>query len=73
MRHNSYSIFLLAGALLCLFAACSDDNVSQEPPPSPKGSEPDTKYIGHVVGNFSADEWYPAGKLGTTENTAAGC
>ena len=30
------------------------------------------KYIGQAVGNFSADEWYPGGKLGTTENTAAG-
>ncbi len=71
MRHNSYSNFLLAGALLCLFVACSDDNVSPETPLKP--SEPETKYIGQAVGNFSADEWYPAGKLGTTENTAAGC
>ena len=28
MRHNSYSKYLLAGALLCSFAACSDDNVT---------------------------------------------
>ena len=71
MRHNSYSKYLLAGALLCAFAACSDDNVSPETPLKP--AEPETKYIGQAVGNFSADEWYPAGKLGTTENTAAGC
>ena len=71
MRHNSYSKFFLAGVLLCSFAACSDDNVSPETPLKP--SEPETKYIGQAVGNFSADEWYPAGKLGTTENTAAGC
>nr|WP_311454080.1 di-heme oxidoredictase family protein [uncultured Prevotella sp.] len=70
MRHNSYSKFLLAGALLCAFSACSDDNVSPEKPQQPQ--EPETKYIGQAVGNFSADEWYPGGKLGTTENTAAG-
>ena len=26
-----------------------------------------------TVGNFSADEWYPGGKLGTTDNVTAGC
>ena len=71
MRHNSYSKFFLAGALLCSFAACSDDNVSPETPQQPKESE--AKYIGQTVGNFSADEWYPGGKLGTTENVSSNC
>jgi len=35
--------------------------------------EPDAKYIGQAVGNFSADEWYPGGELGTTTNVTAGC
>lgn len=35
--------------------------------------EADAKYIGQAVGNFSAEEWYPGGALGTTENVTAGC
>ena len=30
-------------------------------------------YIGKAVGNFSADEWYPGGELGTTLNVSGGC
>ena len=35
--------------------------------------EPDARYVGQAVGNFSAAEWYPGGELGTTENVTAGC
>jgi len=35
--------------------------------------EPDAKYVGQAIGNFSADEWYPGGELGTTTNVTAGC
>ena len=35
--------------------------------------EPDAKYVGQAVGNFSASEWYPGGELGTTTNVTAGC
>ena len=35
--------------------------------------EPDAKYVGQAVGNFSASEWYPGGELGTTDNVTAGC
>jgi len=35
--------------------------------------EPETKYVGQAVGNFKADEWYPGGQLGTTENVNTGC
>ena len=35
--------------------------------------EPDAKYVGQAVGNFLAEEWYPAGQLGTTDNVTAGC
>ena len=33
----------------------------------------DTNYVGQSVGNFLAEEWYPGGVLGTTENVSAGC
>ena len=36
-------------------------------------NEPDAKYVGQAVGNFSAEEWYPGGELGTTLNISEGC
>lgn len=50
-------------------AACKDDN------PGADNYTPtdDYTYVGKAVGNFSADEWYPGGKLGTTENISPGC
>ncbi len=48
--------------------ACSDDD-----PIAEIASVDDYTYVGKAVGNFSADEWYPGGQLGTTENVGAGC
>lgn len=56
----------LVSALLSL-SACSDDDM-----PKLTGGT-DANYVGTAQGNFSADEWYPGGKLGTTENIYAGC
>ena len=36
-------------------------------------NESDAKYVGQAVGNFTADEWYPGGLLGTTDNVTEGC
>ncbi len=33
----------------------------------------DSKYVGKAVGNFTAEEWYPGGMLGTTMNVTEGC
>lgn len=33
----------------------------------------EANYVGQAVGNFSADEWYPGGLLGTTESIASNC
>lgn len=62
--------FLFAAAILSSMAlmSCKD-----EVDPEPTISETDAAYVGQAVGNFSADEWYPGGKLGTTENTASNC
>lgn len=51
-----------------MFAACSDDETTVYPEPST-----DANYVGQAVGNFTADEWYPGGELGTTDNIYAGC
>lgn len=58
----------MSGLALSL-AACKDDN------PGADNYTPtdDYTYVGKAVGNFSADEWYPGGKLGTTENISPGC
>lgn len=60
------SLILLTG---CLFAltACHDD-VSE-----PDIQVTDNDYVGKDVGNFTAEEWYPGGVLGTTENTTVHC
>ena len=52
-------------ALATTMASCSDDESKVEI------QETDAAYVGKEVGNFSADEWYPGGKLGTTENTGS--
>ena len=70
MKINSYRVPLASLALLCLFSACSDDDSD---PVIPEKQEPEAKYIGQAVGNFTAEEWYPGGALGTTQNTSSNC
>ncbi len=64
-KKNGLYLMMLATMALSL-ASCSDDNKTAE-------TETDASYIGKATGNFTADEWYPGGKLGTTDNTTAGC
>lgn len=53
--------FAALAACACLsFQACTDDERLPE-------NTGDIEYVGQDVGNFSAEEWYPGGKLGTTE------
>ena len=60
---------LLWGSLALVASGCGPDEYA-----SYFGTkrEPDAKYVGQQVGNFSADEWYPAGRLGTTLNVTEG-
>jgi len=64
MRRVLYALCVVALAA----TACSHDNESTS-----TKTESDAKYVGQAVGNFSADEWYPGGKLGTTTNVTEGC
>ncbi|MBR6279828.1 MAG: hypothetical protein IKR32_00835 [Bacteroidales bacterium] len=57
---------ILALAALPLLAACYGDGKNDVPKPR----ETDANYVGQAVGNFSADEWYAGGVLGTTLNVA---
>lgn len=67
MRHLKPLLPSVAAAAFALsFAACSDDNKEDF-------TGPEAQYVGQAVGNFTADEWYPGGKLGTTENISSNC
>lgn len=71
MKRKKYLYASMAAFMAILMAACSDDDdVTAD---GAAVVESDAKYIGQAVGNFSADEWYPGGKLGTTESTVSGC
>ena len=62
---------VIAGCICLSLAACSDDETA--PGDNTPGNIDDVSYIGKAVGNFSADEWYPGGQLGTTLNVSEGC
>lgn len=70
MKTKSYHLFMLSACMCLPFAACTDDGIDPAPPSESMG---DIEYVGKAVGNFSADEWYPGGRLGTTDNVTAGC
>lgn len=67
-----YLMGSLAMALSLLLFSCSDEN-SDPSGEDFKPMESDGKYVGEAVGNFSKEEWYPGGELGTTDNVASGC
>lgn len=67
-------IYLFGSLAMCLsmsLLSCSDDDPTPENKFEPM--ESDGKYVGQAVGNFSKDEWYPGGELGTTDNVTSGC
>ena len=59
---------ILVAAAIVAASAC---NTKQGVPDPVR--ESDANYIGQAVGNFSAEEWYPGGQLGTTLNVTDGC
>lgn len=67
-----YLMGSLAMALSLSLFSCSDEN-SDPSGDDFKPMESDGKYVGEAVGNFSKEEWYPGGELGTTDNVASGC
>jgi len=63
-------LFAFVAAAVASIASCDDRNGNDTPVVY---KENDSKYVGQAVGNFTADEWYPGGELGTTDNVYAGC
>ena len=69
---SKVSLFSLLVAIS--LGACSDSDDSSDnstKPSDTSGSE--AKYVGKPVGNFLAEEWFPGGEKGTTDNVSAGC
>ncbi|MBO6238405.1 MAG: hypothetical protein J6N50_06400, partial [Bacteroidales bacterium] len=59
-------------SLALMALGCTPESVQTQFVSSDK-RESDAKYVGQAVGNFTADEWYPGGRLGTTDNVTEGC
>lgn len=64
----SHKLLMGVALLGSILVSCSKDDVVEV-----ENDNDDYKYVGQAVGNMSADEWYPGGKLGTTENTGSTC
>ena len=73
-KHN---LLLLATALILSITGCSDDKNDSVDPEEPgkkdisTTGEDDYKYVGGATRGFKAEEWYPGGELGTTNNITA--
>lgn len=64
------STIIAFGAMLTIsFTSCTDDDEDV----LKKITNEDANFVGKAVGNFLAEEWYPGGELGTTQNVTAGC
>lgn len=64
------STIIAFGAMLTIsFTSCTDDDENA----LKEITNEDANFVGKAVGNFLAEEWYPGGELGTTQNVTAGC
>ena len=64
---------ILAFAMIGMVVASCSDNNDMPGEEGGQSSAFEADYIGKAVGNFTAEEWYPGGQLGTTDNVTAGC
>ena len=62
----------LLGLLACasMLTACSDSDDSSDSTAGLGPLNPASSHFGKAVGNFTAEEWYPGGQLGTTEKAS---
>ena len=69
MRSKNYHFLVMAALLMgSAMTSCSDDNTEMS---DEEWSE--ARHMGKAVGNFTAEEWYAGGELGTTMNVTQGC
>lgn len=70
MKLNKIStLAFIALMSMPLLTACSDSN-NENDVPDLGPLNPSENTFGKAVGNFSAEEWYPGGLLGTTEDVS---
>ena len=70
MKLNKIStLAFMALMSMPLLTACSDSN-NENDVPDLGPLNPSENTFGKAVGNFSAEEWYPGGLLGTTEDVS---
>ena len=72
MKKKHYLVWSFAAALAMMsLNSCSDENSTPQEPDKPM--ESDANYVGKPQDGFTAEEWYPGGELGTTENINSSC
>lgn len=72
MKKKHYLVWSFAAALAMMtMNSCSEENSNPQKPDNSMGS--DANYVGKAQDGFTAEEWYPGGELGTTENVNSGC
>jgi CxxC motif-containing protein (DUF1111 family) len=64
MKHHQVYVYLIGIGLL--LAGCSDSSDNE----GLGGLTPEEETFGKATGNFTADEWFPGGRLGTTEKAS---
>ena len=60
-------LFIVSMLAASVLSACSDTSDTAR---SLGPLTPDEEVFGKATGNFTAEEWYPGGKLGTTEKAS---
>lgn len=63
MKKKPFIPSLATAVLASALIACSDENSNIA-----TNEMPEASFVGQAIANFSADEWYPGGLLGTTDN-----
>jgi hypothetical protein len=69
IKNKNYHFLVMAALLMGpAMTSCSDDSTEMS---DEEWSE--ARHMGKAVGNFTAEEWYAGGEMGTTMNVTQGC
>ena len=70
------NILMVSAVLSMVLTSCAEDGDTEQTATNDiisTDGEEDYKYVGKATDGFLAEEWFPGGELGTTNNTAAHC
>ena len=69
IKSKNYHFLVMAALLMgSAMTSCSDDSTEMS-----DEEWAEARHMGKAVGNFTAEEWYAGGELGTTMNVTQGC